>query len=99
MDFFEVRTGFEPVNGGFADRCVTTSPPYQVYELYQMDSLNSTEWYNKYMSKESAGVSEKLKIAGLLTSAIGILVSTAPLIALGVLTYVAGSNMSNRQQT
>lgn len=51
------------------------------------------------MSKESAGVSEKLKIAGLLTSAIGILVSTAPLIALGVLTYVAGSNMSNRQQT
>lgn len=25
----EARTGIEPVHGGFADRCVTTSPPSQ----------------------------------------------------------------------
>lgn len=28
--FIETRTGFEPVNSGFADRRVTTSPPCRI---------------------------------------------------------------------
>ncbi|HMS22916.1 MAG TPA: hypothetical protein PKA38_04120 [Candidatus Levybacteria bacterium] len=51
------------------------------------------------MSKERGAFSEKVKVVGVLTSAIGILVSTAPLIALGVLAYVAGNNMTNRQKS